>query len=78
MLRINDDLNNCFLRYERFERSAKLSSDKKPEVVIPKQEEKPLIDFGDENLDSKLTPSNLNTNNNNNGSKAADGLSVSI
>lgn len=72
-------MNNAFLRYERFERSIKISSDKKPEPVIPKQEEKPLIDFGDDNLDSKLTPSNLNTNNNNNktSTKAPDSLSVS-
>lgn len=76
LLRINDDLNYAFLRYERFDKSIKVNSDKvAPQVEIPKQEEKALIDFGEDTIDSKLTPLNTNNNNNNSNSKGADGLS---
>ena len=59
LLRINDDLNNSFGRYERFEKSFNNNNNNtdnvKPKDVKPKVEEKPLIDFNDDmpNIDSK-------------------------
>lgn len=58
LLRINDELNNMFLRYERYEKKRTLTKSQ-PEPVRPVQQpvedlsDKPLIDFGDSSESSE-------------------------
>lgn len=58
LLRINDELNNMFLRYERYEKK-RIVTTSQPEPVRPVQQpvedlsDKPLIDFGDSSESSE-------------------------
>lgn len=64
-----------FLRYERFERSYILKPEQTEpvQVELTKTEEKPLISFDEDRIESKLT--SLNTNNSN-AATEPDSLSV--
>ena len=50
LLRANDDLNNAFLRYERFQKNQPQPTSNASVSSKPphKEEERPLIDFGEE------------------------------
>ncbi|XP_013782008.1 TOM1-like protein 2 [Limulus polyphemus] len=73
LLRTNDELNNLFLRYERFEKKKVTVGQNQPVQTQPKQEnvadDKSLIDFGEngvinnENIQAQLAGMNLGSTN---------------
>ncbi|XP_076312139.1 TOM1-like protein 2 isoform X1 [Tachypleus tridentatus] len=73
LLRINDELNNLFLRYERYEKKKTLVSQSQPVQTQQKQEngsdEKSLIDFGEngtagsDNIQTQLAGLDLGSTN---------------
>ncbi|XP_054714407.1 TOM1-like protein 2 [Uloborus diversus] len=60
LLQVNDDLNNLFLRYERFEKK-RVTVDKSSSLPQPAAESKPLIDL-DESISAEQQLQGLNLN----------------